>query len=55
MRIMPLLIISAAVSFLLVQPSLGAEKEKQRASEQEFCRLDKNNDREITFEEFSAC
>ncbi|MDA8100781.1 MAG: hypothetical protein M0042_14285 [Nitrospiraceae bacterium] len=25
------------------------------ASEKEFCRLDKNSDREITFEEFSAC
>jgi Ca2+-binding EF-hand superfamily protein len=29
--------------------------EKMNPSEQEFCRLDKNNDREITFEEFSAC
>jgi Ca2+-binding EF-hand superfamily protein len=25
------------------------------ASEQEFCRLDRNNDRSISFEEFAAC
>ncbi len=50
------LVICVAAGLLLVQPAAGAEKkEKQSASEREFCRLDKNNDREITFEEFSAC
>jgi hypothetical protein len=32
----------------------GADKQIS-PSEQEFCRLDKNNDREISFEEFKAC
>ena len=32
-----------------------AGDEPMSPSEKEFCRLDKNNDREITFEEFSAC
>ena len=31
------------------------ENRRQSASAQEFCRLDRNNDREITFEEFSSC
>ena len=34
--------------------TLAAEQSKS-AVEQEFCRIDKNNDREISFEEFSAC
>ena len=34
--------------------SFAADKPKN-TSEQEFCRIDKNNDREISFEEFAAC
>ncbi len=55
MRTTLLLIIWAATGVLLLQPAVSAEKRKQSASEQEFCRLDTNNDRVITFEEFSAC
>ncbi len=55
MRTTVLLIIWAATGLLLVQPATAAEKRKQSESEQEFCRLDTNNDRVITFEEFSAC
>ena len=55
MKITPLLIVWAATGLLLVQPAICAEKQKQSASEQEFCRLDRNNDRGITFEEFSSC
>ncbi len=55
MRTTVLLIIWAATGLLLVQPAVGAEKSRKSASEQEFCRLDTNNDRVITFEEFSAC
>jgi hypothetical protein len=49
-----ILILMLALSFALLgaAPSSG---DKKSASEQEFCRLDKNNDRVITFEEFSAC
>jgi hypothetical protein len=39
---------------LNVGGSFAGDMQKNPA-EQEFCRLDKNNDREITFEEFSAC
>jgi hypothetical protein len=45
----------AVVAALLLCFSPAAVAEKKGPSEQEFCRLDKNNDREITFEEFSAC
>jgi EF hand len=40
---------------LVLQGAVTSAEEKKNASEQEFCRLDKNNDREITFDEFSAC
>jgi len=40
---------------LLPQDAVLSADEKKSASEQEFCRLDKNNDREITFEEFKDC
>jgi hypothetical protein len=48
------LILMLALSFAL-QGAVPSPVEKKNASEQEFCRLDKNNDREITFEEFAAC
>jgi hypothetical protein len=48
------LILTLALSFALLGAVTSPEG-KKRTSEQEFCRLDKNNDREITFEEFSAC
>ena len=54
MQILHLLLIPAAVCVLFLQPVIAAEKEAQNA-EKEFCRLDKNSDRMITFEEFSAC
>jgi len=47
-------ILFTAFSLVLQGVALSAE-EKKSASEQEFCRLDKNNDREITFEEFKDC
>ena len=50
----PMLILMLALSFAL-QGAVTLPEEKKSASEQEFCRLDKNNDREITFDEFSAC
>lgn len=34
--------------------SFGADK-PMNSSEQEFCRLDKNNNREISLDEFAAC
>jgi EF-hand domain pair len=40
---------------LLPQGVVVSSEEKQSATEREFCRLDKNNDREITFEEFKNC
>jgi len=49
-----MLILMLALSFAL-QGAVTLPEEKKSASEQEFCRLDKNNDREITFDEFSAC
>ena len=49
------LILAIAFSCLLPQNSVLAADEKKSASEKEFCRLDKNNDREITFEEFKDC
>jgi len=39
---------------LICAVSFAADRSTSPA-EQEFCRLDRNNDREITFEEFSAC
>ena len=48
------LILMLALSFTLKGAAMSSE-EKKGSSEREFCRLDKNNDREITFEEFSAC
>jgi len=39
----------------LLQGVAASAVEKKSASEQEFCRLDKNDDREITLEEFKAC
>jgi hypothetical protein len=48
------LILMLALSFAL-QGAVPSSGDKKSASEQEFCRLDKNNDRVITFEEFSAC
>ena len=50
----PMLILMLALSFAL-QGAVTLPEEKKSPSEQEFCRLDKNNDREITFDEFSAC
>jgi predicted peptidase len=49
-----ILILMLTLSFTL-QGAVTPPEEKKSASEQEFCRLDKNNDREITFDEFSAC
>jgi hypothetical protein len=49
-----ILILMLALAFVL-QGAATATGEKTSASEKEFCRLDKNNDREISFEEFSAC
>ncbi|NTW66874.1 MAG: hypothetical protein HGB21_11320 [Nitrospirae bacterium] len=49
-----ILILMLAFAFAL-QGAAPSPAEKKNASEQEFCRLDKNNDREITFDEFSAC
>jgi len=49
-----MLILMLALSFAL-QGAATPPVEKKNASEQEFCRLDKNNDREILFDEFSAC
>jgi len=53
MRIV-LLGMAIAAALLCVFPAAAAE-EKKSPSEQEFCRLDRNNDREITAEEFSSC
>jgi hypothetical protein len=47
-------IAAVAAAFLCFSPAAAAG-EKKSPSEQEFCRLDRNNDRDITFEEFSAC
>ncbi len=45
--------------FILPAPGLAAEPravgQKADRSEQEFCRLDTNKDREISYEEFAAC
>jgi hypothetical protein len=49
-----MLILMLTLSFAL-QGAVTPPEEKKNASEQEFCRLDKNNNREITFDEFSAC
>ncbi|NTW60986.1 MAG: EF-hand domain-containing protein [Nitrospirae bacterium] len=49
-----ILILMLALSFALLG-AVTLPEEKKNASEQEFCRLDKNNDREITLGEFSAC
>jgi Ca2+-binding EF-hand superfamily protein len=49
-----ILILMLVLPFVL-QGAVPSSMEKMNPSEQEFCRLDKNNDREITFEEFSAC
>jgi len=52
--------ISRTIVLIIVSMVLGsgdsfaADKPKS-AGEQEFCRLDKNNDREISIEEFAAC
>ncbi len=35
--------------------AFGAQQADQTPSDQEFCRVDKNNDRVITFEEFASC
>jgi hypothetical protein len=48
------LILMLALSFAL-QGAVLSSAGKKSASEQEFCRLDENNDRVITFEEFSSC
>ena len=40
---------------LLPHTAIVSADDKKSASEREFCRLDKNNDREITFEEFKDC
>ena len=48
------LILSLVVSISPFSPVIAAETAKN-PTEQEFCRLDKNNDRAISFEEFSAC
>jgi hypothetical protein len=42
-------------AFLLLSLDPAAAAEKKSASEGEFCRLDRNNDRGLTFEEFKAC
>jgi hypothetical protein len=46
-------VVVVAAAFLFFSPAAAAEK--QGPSEQEFCRLDTDNDREITPEEFAAC
>jgi hypothetical protein len=48
------LILMLAFAFAL-QGAAPSPAEKKSASEQEFCRLDRNNDREINFDEFSMC
>ncbi len=40
---------------LLPQAEIVSADDTKNASEREFCKLDKNNDREITFEEFKDC
>ena len=42
-----------AAAFLFFSPAAAAEKKSP--SEQEFCMIDRNSDREITSEEFAAC
>jgi hypothetical protein len=49
-----LLILTLALSLIPCGQVFSADVVK-KPSEQEFCRLYKNNDREISFEEFSAC
>jgi hypothetical protein len=48
------IILTIALMVLGCGVSFAADKSKS-AAEQEFCRLDKNNDREISLEEFAAC
>jgi hypothetical protein len=52
---MPIRFLLLLAFFLLLQGAALSTDEKKSTLEQEFCRLDKNNDREITFEEFKAC
>ena len=47
-------ILILALAFAL-EGAVTPPEEQKSASEQEFCRLDKNNDRAINFDEFSAC
>lgn len=53
MRITALFITAAAAVVLSLFPAVAAEKKSP--SEEEFCRLDRSNDRELSFEEFAAC
>ena len=40
---------------VLCHGALFAEDKPMSAAEKEFCRLDKNNDRELSFDEFEKC
>ena len=50
-----LFLLISIFSIVLQGAAPPAPAEKKGPSEQEFCRLDRNSDREITFEEFAAC
>jgi Ca2+-binding EF-hand superfamily protein len=53
MRVSLIIILSiVSITFQGTALSIGEDLSGQ---EKEFCRLDKNNDREITLEEFKAC
>jgi hypothetical protein len=53
MRIVLLGMAIATAVLLCFHPAAAVEK--QSPSEEEFCRLDRDSDREITPEEFAAC
>ncbi len=44
-----------AAVVLVALAAFGAQQADQTPSEKEFCRLDKDNDRLITFDEFASC
>ena len=53
MRVITRCFAAIVITALVLSPAFAAEK--QDPSEREFCRLDRNSDRELTFEEFAAC
>ena len=53
MRAITLCFAATAITALVLSPAFAAEK--QGPSEREFCRLDRDSDRALTFEEFAAC